>query len=331
VVTISVVIPTRNRKNSLFRLLTALDRQTYPLDEIIIVDSSDEPIPPEAFDGFICRSKIIYLESEPSVCIQRNIGIARACSEFVLLCDDDIEIEASYTAMLVDYLQSHPDAGAASGAVMQKQGSRWDDLFNVTSFVHLVFLFVFQLSIWGRVDSLSPPRILAPLYRFICRFYRKKGNTLSQAGWPLVTQIEPVFVTTIYSLCGAIVRKSWLLNSPFEERLDPNGIGENYGVELGFPNTPAVHVLRTQPIYHHKSPINRLSTRSAYLKRSMALHFFLCTHNHGFSLFTRIWFLWSLFGNLLWHLLTRNGHDAINSLKTLFLIVSRRNPYLRKR
>lgn len=41
---ISAVIATRNRKDSLYRTLRAILNQTYKLEEVIIVDSSDEKL-----------------------------------------------------------------------------------------------------------------------------------------------------------------------------------------------------------------------------------------------------------------------------------------------
>jgi hypothetical protein len=39
------------------------------------------------------------------------------------------------------------------------------------------------------------------------------------------------------------VRRQWLIRSPFDEVLDPHGIGDNYGVAFGFPSK--IHVLNS--------------------------------------------------------------------------------------
>ena len=114
--TVSVVIPTCNRKERLLRLLKNLSNLNYPLHEIIIVDSGEDRVTIEDFkiDNKIC---IKYLVSEKSVCIQRNSGINEATGEWIFLCDDDIEVPLDYLQKLFNHIHHHPEAGAVSGLV----------------------------------------------------------------------------------------------------------------------------------------------------------------------------------------------------------------------
>src|SRR6185436_1307533 len=100
---ISVVIPTVDRKSRLLSLLASLDRSTYPIYEVIIVDSGNDKLAPEGYST-IKNFPIYYLSSEKSVCIQRNTGIKQAKSEWIFLCDDDIEIPADYLQKLSIYI-----------------------------------------------------------------------------------------------------------------------------------------------------------------------------------------------------------------------------------
>ena len=90
---ISVVIPTCNRTSNLLALLKNLNDSTFHLYEVIIVDSGEERLPAQEYSDFK-NLQIQHLYSEKSVCIQRNLGITKAISEWILLCDDDIEIIA---------------------------------------------------------------------------------------------------------------------------------------------------------------------------------------------------------------------------------------------
>src|SRR5687768_11146986 len=116
---ISVVIPTCNRKESLMRVLRCLSQSRHPILEIIIVDSSDVKLEAEDLSVFTSL-KIRYLTSKPSVCVQRNMGIKHAVSEWIFLCDDDLEVPTDYLERLVRHLQNHEGVGAVSGLFLQK-------------------------------------------------------------------------------------------------------------------------------------------------------------------------------------------------------------------
>src|SRR5687768_17940800 len=50
------------------------------------------------------------------------------------------------------------------------------------------------------------------------RYYQQKGNHISKAGWPVLTNFTGEYFTTpVYSLGAALVKKQWLLHSPFDE------------------------------------------------------------------------------------------------------------------
>ena len=121
---ISVVIPTCNRKTRLLSLLQNLDNSTFPINEVIIVDSGEEKLLSDEYAIFK-NLKVQYLSSEKSVCIQRNIGIQKSKSSWIFICDDDIEVPADYLQKLTDHILQHPETGAISGLVSQKEKILW--------------------------------------------------------------------------------------------------------------------------------------------------------------------------------------------------------------
>ena len=104
---LSVVTPTFNRKRSLRRLLTALQRQTVDPKtfEVVIVDDGSkdgtaESLESETF-GFglkLCRQQ----NSGPARA--RNRGIEEAQGKLVLFLDDDVEPAPS---LIEEHLRSH--------------------------------------------------------------------------------------------------------------------------------------------------------------------------------------------------------------------------------
>jgi glycosyltransferase involved in cell wall biosynthesis len=317
---ISAVIPTCNRPAPLLVLLESLNRSSRPPFEVLIVDSSDQPAPPEKYAAF-SRLSIRCIYSEKSVCIQRNLGIREARGSYIFLCDDDMELSPTYLQQLEDHINAHPEAGAVSGLVLQKESGVWQGSYPVRSTRELIRKFVFQLSIWGEIECGG-----GMVLRKIKDYYRRKGNHISKAGWPVITSFSgDYFISPVYGLGASLIKKEWLLVSPYEEALDRNGIGDNYGVAMGFP-VPGIHVLTNAFVYHHQDTANRPNQPLLYLRRVLALDYFIRSKKALHHVKKR-WLLWSLTGNLLMALTARNKSMIRSTFTSLRTVAFGQNPY----
>jgi len=320
---ISAVIATRNRKYSLYRTLRALSNQTCKLQEVIIVDSSDEKLDVAELLNTFSYLNIKYMTSAPSVCLQRNIGIRKSTSDYIFICDDDVEPGPEYVLVLSNYIESNSSVNAVSGLIMQKDENEvWVSQYPPKSSANLLFSFIFQLSIWGEVDE----KVLNSFWlKPIIEFYKKRGNHFSFAGWPIITDFrKPNFKTNIYGLGASIVKKELLINNPFDEVLDNNGIGDNYGICIGFPDK--VNVLTETFVFHHKDSENRLDSTITYYRRVLALHYFL-RKSKRFNSINTLWLVWSLIGSIILFVKNRQFRLARAALKSIIVIVTFNNPY----
>ena len=86
-----IVIPTRNRIKELTNTLNFLDSNKFFFERIIIVDSSELEIKKKIQKKIKeYNSHIKIIDSEPSTCIQRNVGFEFIEeSEFIMFLDDD--------------------------------------------------------------------------------------------------------------------------------------------------------------------------------------------------------------------------------------------------
>jgi glycosyltransferase involved in cell wall biosynthesis len=327
---VSAVIPTRNRAESLLRLLAALAAQERRPDEVLIVDASDEPLARDTLARHGRGLSITLLSARAHLPAQRNLGIAAARESYVLLCDDDIEPPPAYLRRLVEYLDTHPEDGAVSGALRERTEDGFAESFPVPAFRRLLFAFVFQLTVWGDVEGARAPAWLSLPLRGLRAWYRHRGNTWSLAGWPLVTQVRsPVVRTAVYGLGAALVRREWLLASPYEELLGAHGIGDNYGVAMGFPCT-GVAVLRDLEVIHHVEPTNRLPAEDVYHERILALDYFSRTGRRRRAA-RPLALAWSLLGSAALFALQRNWPLARRALRAAAVVLTGRNPLLRAR
>ncbi len=327
--TISVVIPTRNRSESLARLLAALSRQDRTPDEVLIVDASDRPADERALGLAYPTLRIACLHAAPSVCAQRNAGIRRALGSHILLCDDDVEPPPEYVGRLEAHLERERTTGVATGIWAEGAGAdRVFFEFRVPSFRSLLLARVFQLTVWGDVEAVKGTWLSAMPLEAIKRWYRGRGNTWSLAGWPLVTQVRaPVVRTTFYSLGAALVRRDWLIAAPYDDRLSAHGIGDHYGVALKFPGEQNIAVLTDLVIEHHRASENRPDAAAAHFERVLALDYFMRT-DRRFSRVNRRRLVWSLLG--LAATFARSGRrDFLRStVRAIPLVARGKNPLL---
>jgi glycosyltransferase involved in cell wall biosynthesis len=108
---ISVVVPTYNRRNSLARLLHALERQTVGHDafEVIVVDdgSTDATLDVlEAYDPDRLSIRVVS-QAHGGPAAARNLGVEKAASDLILFLDDDVVPQED---LMVRHLRWHADS-----------------------------------------------------------------------------------------------------------------------------------------------------------------------------------------------------------------------------
>jgi len=94
-ITLSVMIPTRNRSSLLRKLLESLKKQTCSQDEfeIIIVDNGSTDETKTVAETFFSEFKHIkyFFEEKPGLHEGRHRGLKESSSDILVYCDDDIE------------------------------------------------------------------------------------------------------------------------------------------------------------------------------------------------------------------------------------------------
>lgn len=289
---ISVIIPTRNRLESLNRILLSIAKQTHVPKEIIIVDSSDNPL---TLEQLTVQNSIQIIHSKPSVCLQRNIGIEQSTSDYVFLCDDDIELPENYLEELLVHLEKHPKTNVVSGLVYEQHNNQWHYAEKKKSFWKLLYASFFGLSVWSEIkkEDFSGNR----LTQRIISNYLKKGNRIAKSGWPIVIDYKkPFFSTPVYSLMASLVRADKIKNVRFESAFYENGIGDNYDFLIEMDSE--VNVIPSLKVLHHEEKINRLPNEKANVYRIHALHYILLKHQR-FQKIHLAYFIWSLIGKSL--------------------------------
>jgi glycosyltransferase involved in cell wall biosynthesis len=324
---VSVIIPTRNRKESLYRTLTALSKQKAAVHEVIIIDSSDIPTDSAELKNKFSFHACSLVQAEASVCVQRNEGIRRATGDFVFLLDDDISVDENYIPLCLAFFDNHPAALVVSGLVVEKNKSgNWNCAPPRISFLKLAWNFVFQAGVWADPQQTKKTDLNSFLLKRIQGYYRRHGNGISKGGWPELTDFsQPCFRSQIYYLGASIIKRDWLAANLYTEKLDQHGIGDNYGIAIKLRPEQGVFILTEAYAYHHKSSDNRVSALEAYYKRVLALNYFSTVQASA----SKRWLVWSLVGNLLSACFHLQREGIVKNCRLIGILLLNRNRLLR--
>ena len=104
---VSIIIPTRNRYNKLIKTISYLSKNSFFFKELIIVDSSEKKKKYKKYLKSKFRNlKIKIFNSNPSISLQRNIGLKKVKknSQHIMFLDDDIKFEKNSLRIMKNFL-----------------------------------------------------------------------------------------------------------------------------------------------------------------------------------------------------------------------------------
>ena len=114
----TIIVCTRDRPDSLRVCLAALLAQRSLPGEIVVVDNSSDQSA-LAVTVACTTSRVRYVhEPLPGLSRARNAGLAHATRDIVAFTDDDVEVDANWTAELALAFERDPGAEAVTGLVL---------------------------------------------------------------------------------------------------------------------------------------------------------------------------------------------------------------------
>jgi GT2 family glycosyltransferase len=109
---VTVVICTRNRGAQIVATVDSVLACPYPLLTLLIIDQSGDDATLRALGGRVDLPIVTYIRSaSQGLSRARNIGLARAQTEIVLMTDDDCEVPPDWVGQMTAALLSYPQAG----------------------------------------------------------------------------------------------------------------------------------------------------------------------------------------------------------------------------
>jgi glucosyl-dolichyl phosphate glucuronosyltransferase len=178
---LSVVVPTRNRANILFKALESIVNQTLRQErfEVIVVDNGSTDSTKKIVDSFTGKiENLVYIyDDNPGLHIGRHRGLLAAKSNLLTYCDDDIE---AFTTWLEGVLESFKDdnvvlVGGKNLPNFESPAPRWiTEMWNKDPYEKVIA----SLSV---LDLGNEIKEISPYYVFGCNFSIRK-STLYEAG-----------------------------------------------------------------------------------------------------------------------------------------------------
>lgn len=115
---ISVIIITRNRAESLMDALTSLTKQSRQPDEVIVVDNGAKDHTKEVALSFNDRLNIKYIyEAVRGIPHARNAGVRNATSDIIAYIDDDCVADENWLKYIEIPFIRDPNVGVVGGEV----------------------------------------------------------------------------------------------------------------------------------------------------------------------------------------------------------------------
>ena len=124
---VSVVIPSFNNKDKLFRLLDSLKKTKYPSLEVIVVDNS--PTDEVLKEGKKKYKGVKWVNAGRANVGQTavyNIGFAQAnLKNHILYCDEDVVVEPDMIKKLVERVESDEKIGIVTPMILYLSDKNW--------------------------------------------------------------------------------------------------------------------------------------------------------------------------------------------------------------
>ena len=110
---VSVCIPTRNRPDSLSRMIKSVLNSSYQDFEIIVIDNSDNNIFPINKDELSVDKRIVYISADNKIGIAalRQLAIDHSHGDIVICADDDIEVPPDWMDSVVKAFEANLQLG----------------------------------------------------------------------------------------------------------------------------------------------------------------------------------------------------------------------------
>lgn len=231
--TISVVICTRNRPDSLARCVSSvLDQRLLPLELIVVDDGQTDSPSRQAFEQQCTRLAVrfIYLQKQhPGLPASRNLAVRHARGDVVQFLDDDVELDGDFLRQIARIYSLDPNH-----VVVGTEGTLFEPA--PPGLGSIVFAWLYAFAGWWAL----PPK----------KCHRKPlPAALADERWAF----------PMMRIAGATMafRREVLNTESFDEGLGGYALGEDRDMAWRVSRCGRVMRVRAASAVHHHDPASR--------------------------------------------------------------------------
>lgn len=127
---VSVIIPTKDRRESLKKCLDSLLKQTYKNFEVVIIDGGSKNSTKNLLDKYCNTISIIYTTQSGGLIPQENKGWRMAKGDIIVRSDDDVVADPNWIEAIMNTFHISNDIGGVTGpTIIPEERKEYRDLF----------------------------------------------------------------------------------------------------------------------------------------------------------------------------------------------------------
>lgn len=273
---ISVVIPTYNRAESLLRTLKTLFVQTYPPREILIIDDSTNYETRKLISTLRKKYPLLkYLKKNPDekgTSRSRNIGIEAAKGDYIAFLDDDITVHKDYLESSLKFFKLHKDANLIQWFAYSDHDYKYN---------------------YSKIKNLC-------MRIFFLGYYEKNTSKVLPSMSAVVPHPLTRDIKTEYSGAGTSVVKSKILKEiRFDEKLTGYALQEDLDFSYSLHKKyQGLYILKDKKLHHYYELASRSNLRKIMFTKFVYLAYLFKKHMPQ-DLYHLSIFWWSMLGRLI--------------------------------
>ena len=121
---VSVVLPTRDRRDLLPRAIDSVQKQSYGNWELVIVDDGSVDSTGEFLAGLAGERLRCFRHHGAGACAARNVALAQARGDLIAYLDDDNMMHPAWLKAVVWGFEQRPEANVLYGGYVVDRGGR---------------------------------------------------------------------------------------------------------------------------------------------------------------------------------------------------------------
>jgi GT2 family glycosyltransferase len=117
---VSIHIVTFNSEEHIVDCLQAILAQTYPIEEVIVIDNASRDATCELLRSCEMKLQLVFNSTNAGFAVAHNQALLLSKSDYHLILNPDVVLHKDYVFHLLSYISKHPYVGCATGKLLFK-------------------------------------------------------------------------------------------------------------------------------------------------------------------------------------------------------------------